>query len=65
MGAVRTVWSSFESKKRQLYAQTCLEGLRDVLLPLALISEPCLPYVVPSMGPIVLVVASHGQQNLL
>ena len=31
--SVRTVWTSYESKKCQPYAQTCLEGLRDVSLP--------------------------------
>ena len=39
---VRTVCISYESKKGQPYAQTCVEGLRDVSLPLGKISDPCL-----------------------
>ena len=40
--SIRTVLTSYESKKCQPYAQTCLDGLRDILLPLRLISDPCL-----------------------
>ena len=40
-------------------AQTCLDDLRDVSLPLVSISDPYL-HVVPSMGPIVTVVTLHG-----
>ena len=32
-----------EYKKCQPQAQTCLEGLRDLLLTLGSISDPCLP----------------------
>ena len=40
---VRTVWSNYESKKCQPLAQTYLESLRDVSLPLGSILDPCLP----------------------
>ena len=40
---VGTFQSSYEPKKHQLYAQTSLESLRDVLLTLGSISDPYLP----------------------
>ena len=41
--SIRTLWTSYESKRCQPQAQTCLEGIRDVLLSLVEISDPCLP----------------------
>ena len=40
---VSTVQSSYESKKCQLQAQTCPEGLREVSHTLGSISDLCLP----------------------
>ena len=40
--SVRTIRTSYESKKCQPKDHTCLEGLRDVPLPQGSISDSCL-----------------------
>ena len=40
-------------------------ALRDVSPTQGLISDPYLPSIVPSMGPIVSVMTLHGRQNQL